>query len=118
MGGVEAGVPLPAPHPVSALVLRAHSCRLVLAPAAVRHTVAQLSRPHTQRSALLLLNYCRLYPLLFQITCGSNTSTWAVQLNQPGRRGHGSSVETALEVETKVMMVMKETGVDMAATCC
>ena len=41
-----------------------------------------------------------------------------MQLNQPGRRGHGSSVETGVEVETKVMMVMKETGVDMAATCC
>ena len=115
MGGVEAGVPLPAPHPVSALVLPAHSCRLVLAPAAVRHTITQLTRPHTQPSVLLLLYY---YPWLFQITCRSNPSTWALQLNQPGRRGHGSSVETALEVETKEMKEMKETGVDMAATCC
>ena len=56
--------------------------------------------------------------MLFQITCRSNTSTWAVQLNQPGRRGHGSSVETALEVVMRAMKEMKETGVDMAATCC
>ena len=44
-----------------------------------------------------------------------------MQLNHPGRRGHGSSVETALEVVMMVMKEMKEmkvTGVDMAATCC
>ena len=54
----------------------------------------------------------------------------AAQLNQPGRRGHGSSVETDLEMVTKVqkvikvtkvmkeVKVMKVTGADMAATCC
>ena len=41
-----------------------------------------------------------------------------MQLNQPGRRGHGSSVETALEVVIKEMNEIKVTRVDMAATCC